>query len=206
MMTEISLNVLDVAENSTRAGAKLVTITVDADFADDKLTIIIEDDGCGMTPEQVSQVTDPFFTSRTTRKVGLGVPFFKYAAESTGGSFKIESQTGIGTTVTAVFTLSHIDRMPLGDITSTIHMLIVYHPGTDFVYHYRYTPANPSADCAENPPRSHRAEHAQKAFTLDTREFRQVLGDLPFDTPEISSYIMEYLQENKLETDGGVQY
>ena len=91
MMTEISLNVLDVAENSTRAGASLVRITVAADTAADRLSITIADNGCGMTPEQVAQVTDPFFTSRTTRKVGLGVPFFKYAAEAAGGSFSIES-------------------------------------------------------------------------------------------------------------------
>lgn len=185
MMPEISLNVLDVAENSTRAGAKLVTITVDANIADDKLTIIIEDDGCGMTMEQVSRVTDPFFTSRTTRKVGLGVPFFKYAAEGTGGSFTIESQVDAGTTVTAVFILSHIDRMPLGDITSTIHTLIIYHPEIDFVYHYKYN---------------------ENTFTLDTRDFRQILGDIPFNVPEISSYILEYLQEHKLETDGGALY
>lgn len=185
MMTEISLNILDVAENSTKAGATLVTITVDADIDADRLTVIIEDNGCGMSAEQVSRVTDPFFTSRTTRKVGLGVPFFKYAAESTGGSFTITSKVGVGTTVTAVFVLSHIDRMPLGDISTTIHTLIVYHPGTEFVYHYRYK---------------------ENSFTLDTREFREITGDVPFDTPEISSYILEYLQENKLETDGGAQY
>lgn len=184
-MTEISLNVLDVAENSTKAGATLVTITVDADFGADELTIMIEDNGCGMTPEQVEKVIDPFFTSRTTRKVGLGVPFFKYAAESTGGSFHIESEPGIGTTVTAIFILSHIDRMPLGDINSTIHTLVVYHPQTDFVYHYCYN---------------------DKSFTMDTREFRAVLGDIPFSEPEISDYIMEYLTENKLETDNGALY
>lgn len=185
MMPEISLNILDVAENSTRAGAALVEITVEADTAGDRLTIIIADDGCGMTPEQVAQVTDPFFTSRTTRKVGLGVPFFKYAAESTGGSFTITSQPGVGTTVKAVFTLSHIDRMPLGDITSTIHTLIVYHPGTDFLYRYCYNGSS---------------------FLLDTREFREILGDVPFSTPDVSDYIKEYLTENKLETDGGAVY
>ncbi|MCI9359698.1 MAG: sensor histidine kinase [Hungatella sp.] len=185
MMTEISLNILDVAENSTKAGATLVTITVDADFGADQLTVTIEDNGCGMTPEQVERVTDPFFTSRTTRKVGLGVPFFKYAAESTGGSFRIDSTTGVGTTVTATFTLSHIDRMPLGDINTTIHTLVVYHPETDFVYSYRYN---------------------DKSFTMDTREFKSILGDISFDTPEISSYILEFLNENKLETDGGAQY
>ena len=185
MMTELSLNVLDVAENSTRAGASLVQITIDADTLSDQLTITIADDGCGMTPEQTAQVTDPFFTSRTTRKVGLGVPFFKYAAEAAGGSFSIESQLGIGTTVKAVFVLSHIDRMPLGDISATIHTLVVYHPETDFVYRYRYN---------------------DSSFTLDTREFRQVLGDVPFDMPEISAYIMDYLNENKQETDGGAVY
>lgn len=184
-MPEISLNILDVAENSTRAKASLVEITVDADTASDRLTIVIKDNGCGMTEEQVAQVTDPFFTSRTTRKVGLGVPFFKYAAESTGGIFSIESRPGKGTAVTAVFVLSHIDRMPLGDITSTIHTLIVYHPETDFLYRYSYNGT---------------------AFTLDTREFRQILGDVPFDTPEVSEYIREYLTENKLETDGGALY
>lgn len=185
MMPEISLNILDVAENSTRAKASLVQITVDADQAADRLTVIIADDGCGMTAEQVAKVTDPFFTSRKTRKVGLGVPFFKLAAESTGGSFSIESEPGVGTTVTAVFVLSHIDRMPLGDITSTIHQLIVYHPDTDFLYRYIYNGAS---------------------FDLDTREFREILGDVPFDNPEISAYIREYLTENKLDTDGGAVY
>ena len=185
MMTELSLNVLDVAENSTRAGASLVEIIVDADTAADRLSISIADDGCGMSPEQVAHVTDPFFTSRTTRKVGLGVPFFKYAAEAAGGSFSIESQLGAGTTVTAVFVLSHIDRMPLGDITSTIHTLVVYHPETDFLYKYRYN---------------------GRSFILDTREFKEVLEGVPFDTPEISQYIKDYLTENKLETDGGAVY
>lgn len=137
MMTEISLNVLDVSENSTRAGASLVTILVTADTVHDNLTIVIADDGCGMTAEQVAHVTDPFFTTRTTRKVGLGIPFFKYAAESTGGSFLIESEPGKGTTVTAVFGLSHIDRMPLGDMNATIHNLIVYHPDTILSIHIR---------------------------------------------------------------------
>ena len=173
------MNILDVAENSTRAGASLVQITVDVQPDLDRLTVIIADDGCGMTKEQVERVTDPFYTSRTTRKVGLGVPFFKLAAESTGGSFSIESEPGKGTTVTAVFTLNHIDRMPLGDMTATIH------PDTDFLYVYR---------CGE------------KEFSLDTREMRAILGDVSLTTPEISSYIKDYLTENKLETDGGTVY
>ena len=168
MLPEISLNVLDVSENSTRAGATLVEIRVAASQADDTLTIVIADNGCGMTPEQVSRVTDPFFTTRTTRKVGLGIPFFKYAAESTGGS--------------AVFGLSHIDRMPLGDMNATIHNLIVYHPDTDFCYTYTFNGAS---------------------FTLDTREMREILDGIPLDSPEVSQYIMEYLKENQQEIDKG---
>ena len=180
MMTEISLNILDVAENSTRAGASLVTILIDISNADDTLKVVIADDGCGMTPEQVAKVTDPFFTTRTTRKVGLGVPFFKMAAESSGGSFDIVSEVNVGTTVTAIFGLTNIDRMPLGDITSTIHNLIVYHPDTDFLYRYTVD---------------------DRSFTLDTREMREILGGVPFDVPEVSEYIKEYLSENKQETD-----
>ena len=185
MMTEISLNILDVAENSTRAGASLVELSVSADTAADTLAVTIKDNGCGMTKEQIAHVTDPFFTTRKTRKVGLGVPFFKYAAESTGGSFSIESEPGRGTAVTAAFGLSHIDRMPLGDINSTVETLITCHPNIDFLYTYRYNEAS---------------------FTLDTRSFREILGNIPFDTPEIAAYISEYLSENKLETDGGASF
>ena len=101
MMPELSLNILDVAKNSVTAGASLITITVAADTAADTLKIAIADNGCGMTQEQVARVTDPFFTTRTTRKVGLGIPFFKMAAELTGGSFTIDSTVNVGTTTTA---------------------------------------------------------------------------------------------------------
>lgn len=185
MMTEISLNILDIAENSVRAQASLIDIRITVDTAADRLTVAITDNGSGMTAEQLNQVTDPFFTSRTTRNVGLGVPFFKYAAESTGGSFGIVSQPREGTAVRAEFVLSHIDRMPMGDISSTIHNLIVYHPDTDFVYCYSYN---------------------GHSFTLDTRELKSILGQIPFHTPEVSAYIKEYLEENKVEVDGGAVY
>lgn len=181
-MTEISLNVLDVAQNSVRASASLIQIFLTVDSIQDTLSIIIQDNGCGMTPEQVAQVEDPFFTTRTTRKVGLGVSFYKYAALSTGGEFSIQSELGVGTTVTAVFGLSHIDRMPLGDMTSTMHTLITMNEDIDFLYTYTVD---------------------DRSFTLDTREFRAVLEDVPFSTPEVSSYIREYLIENKNEVDNG---
>ena len=183
MMTELSLNVIDVAQNSVKAGATLIEISVFADTAKDRLVIIIKDNGCGMTAEQVSRVTDPFYTTRTTRKVGLGVPFYKFAAESTGGSFSIHSEVGVGTTVTAEFVISHIDRMPLGDMTETMRSLITLNGNIDFLYRYKVD---------------------DREFTLDTREFREVLGGIPFDNPEVSEYIKEYLKENKEETDCGV--
>ena len=174
MMTEISLNVLDVAENSTRAGAALVAITAAVDTASDLLTITIADDGCGMTEEQVAHVTDPFFTTRKTRKVGLGIPFFKYAAESTGGSFTIDSTPGAGTTVTAVFGLSHIDRMPLGDMDGTVTALIRMNPQIDFRYVF-------TAD--------------GRSAQTDTRQLREILGDVPLDTPEVMEWIDGYIRE-----------
>lgn len=178
MMPELSLNVLDVAQNSVRAEATLIQLSVIADTAADRLTIIIQDDGCGMTAEQAARVEDPFFTTRTTRKVGLGVPFFKMAALCTGGSFSIDTAPGVGTTVTAVFGLSHIDRMPLGDMVSTVHTLITMNEQIDFVYLYQVD---------------------DRSFTLDTREFRQILGEVSFQEPEVSAYIRDYLTENEQE-------
>jgi hypothetical protein len=181
-MTEISLNVLDIANNSIRAGADLIEIKVEIQRELDILAITITDNGCGMDAKQLQNAEDPFFTTRTTRKIGLGVPFFKMAALSTGGSFCIESVPGAGTTVKAVFGLSHIDRMPLGDMNSTVHTLIVLNTQIDFLYTYVFD---------------------GKEFTLDTREFRQILNDVPLNSPDVSAYIKEYLNENQNETDSG---
>ena len=183
MMPELSLNILDIAQNSIRANAKLIQIIVTADTQKDILHISIVDDGCGMTQEQINCVTDPFFTTRTTRKVGLGIPFFQCAATATGGNFSITSTLGVGTKVNADFVLTHIDRMPLGDMTSTIHTLITMNSDIDFLYTYTID---------------------EKSFTLDTRELRNILGDVPFHVPEVSNYIKEYLSENKQEVDNGI--
>ncbi|MGF0034416.1 ATP-binding protein [Bariatricus sp. SGI.154] len=182
MMTEIALNVLDVAENSVRADASYIEIDIAADTKKDVLEIIVRDNGCGMSKEQVKRVTDPFYTTRTTRKVGLGIPFFKQAAESTGGSFKIESRENEGTCVKAVFGLSHIDRMPLGDINSTIYTLVVFNEAIDF--HYRYS-------------------YDGREFVFDTKQMKQILGDLSFQNAEVSQFIRDYLDTNKAEVDGG---
>ena len=182
-MPEISLNILDVAENSVKAKASLIEISVEVNTAADTLTVIIKDDGCGMSDEQLAKVTDPFYTTRTTRKVGLGVPFFKLAALQSGGSFDITSKEGQGTTVTAVFGLTNIDRMPLGDMTSTIHTLVTFNEKNDFLYKY-------SID--------------DRTFKLDTREFREILGGVSFTEPDVSAYIKEYLAENEKEVNQGL--
>lgn len=115
-MKEISLNILDVAQNSLRANATEINILVFFDTAADRLTVSIKDNGCGMSQEFVSRVLDPFTTTRTTRRVGLGLPLFRQSALEAGGDLSIESREGKGTEVAAWFRTSHIDRMPLGDL------------------------------------------------------------------------------------------
>lgn len=174
-MRELSLNVLDIAQNSIVANASLIQIEVTADSQADRLTIQIQDNGKGMTAQQLQKVRDPFYTTRTTRKVGMGIPLFRMAAEMTGGGMDIESQINVGTTVTATFGLSHIDRMPLGDMCSTVAALIRLNPHIDFVY-----------------------RHNQNGgiFTLDTRELREQLGDVPLNEPDVMEWIQAYLEEN----------
>jgi len=174
-MQELSMNILDVAENSVRAGACLVEITVNEKPQEDLLSVTISDNGCGMTPEQVKNVIDPFYTTRSTRKVGLGVPFFKMAAELTGGNLEIQSTVGVGTILKAYFVRSSIDLMPLGDINETISTLIHCNPNIDFIYTRRF-------------------ENAE--MTLDTREFRRILEGIELNDPQVSKFIREFLTEN----------
>ena len=175
MMQELSMNILDVAENSVRASATLVEITLDEKPQADLLSVTISDNGSGMTPEQVKNVTDPFYTTRTTRKVGLGVPFFKMAAELTGGKLEIRSEVGKGTEVKADFVRSSIDLMPLGDINETIGTLLHCNPNIDFIYTRRFEDAE---------------------MTLDTREFRRILNGIELNDPQVSKFIREFLAEN----------
>ncbi len=166
---------LDIAQNSVRAGASLIEISLEQERAAHKQTIVIKDNGCGMDEEKLQRVTDPFFTTRTTRKVGLGIPFYRMAAEQTGGEFLIESAVGVGTTVTAVFVTDHIDCMPLGDMTQTVVSLIGCNPDLDFIYSY-------SVD--------------GKRFVADTRQFRQQLEGVPLNTYEVLRFIEDYINEN----------
>lgn len=135
-MREISLNMLDIAENSTRAGARHVNIFVEDDPQRDTLTIRVTDDGCGMTPEKAAKAFDPFFTTRDTRRVGLGLPLLKGAAEATGGTATVESGPGKGAVVTAVFRTDHIDCPPLGDVVSTLRTLLIGSPEVEFLYEH----------------------------------------------------------------------
>ena len=174
-MRELSLNILDVAQNSISAGASLITVEVNESLIDHTLLIGIYDNGKGMSEEQVKSVIDPFFTTRTTRKVGMGIPLFKMAAEQTGGRLEIRSELGVGTEVRAYFKTDSVDFTPLGDVAGTIQMLITMNTDRDFLYKH-------SVD--------------GKEFVADTREIKGILGDVPLDTYEISQWILEFIKEN----------
>ena len=177
-MKELSLNVLDVAKNSVKAGAQNVVISIIE--TEETLTLTISDDGCGMTPEFLANVTDPFCTTRTTRAVGLGIPLLKLQAEQTGGNMSIESKhhemfpNDHGTTTRAMFYKNHIDMTPLGDICSSVVTLIQGNPDIDFLF----THTSPDFE-----------------VKLDTKELKAVLGDdVPLDNAEVLLWITEYLK------------
>lgn len=178
-MKELSLNVLDIAENAVKAGAKLISIVLSEN--EETLTVTVTDDGCGMREETLRSVIDPFYTTRTTRKVGLGIPLIKLAAEQTGGYVTITSRheseypNSHGTCVTALFFKQHIDFTPMGDIISTLTTLIQGSPQIDFDFQH---------------------ETADYTVRIDTREMREILGtDISLNDPEILRWIGQYLEE-----------
>lgn len=175
MMRELADNILDIAQNSIAAGASLVEIDISVSRAQDTVSLAFIDDGCGMSEDMVRAVCDPFTTTRKTRKVGLGLPLLKMAAEMTGGALSIESTVGKGTCVTAWFTLGHIDLAPLGDMSATVAGLIQCSPDIDFVYTVQ-------------------ADGEQ--FAADTRELRAVLDGVPLSEPSVALWLREYLAEN----------
>ncbi len=174
-MQEISLNILDVAQNSVSAGATLIEISVLQSNKNNTLHVIIKDNGRGMTQEQIEKVTDPFYTTRTTRRVGLGVPFLKMICEMTGGTFTIESTVGVGTTISAVFCTNHIDCMPIGDIEDTIFSLVSMSYDIDFIYTIAVD---------------------DEIFVFNTYEVKEILGDVSLNVPEVALFIRNYLKEN----------
>ena len=174
-MLELSLHILDIVNNSVKANANLIRITIDEAIEKNVLDIVIEDNGCGMDKEFLASVTDPFKTTRTTRKVGMGLSLFKAAAENTGGYLTIDSKKNVGTVVKVRFTYNHIDRQPLGDMSETMVSLMSGNEKIDFLYEHKRN---------------------DKSFTLDTRKIKEILGEeISLGSPEIVLWLKDYLKE-----------
>lgn len=174
-MQTLSDHILDIAQNSIRANATRVEIDLQENPSTDSLVFTIRDNGCGMDEATLARVTDPFFTSRTVRKVGLGIPLLKQNAEATGGALKIESQKGAGTTLEARFSLSHLDRPPLGDLAGTIVILVAANPDIEFIYRHITEKGN---------------------YTFDTEEVKEIMEGVPINDPEIVMALRQMIREN----------
>ena len=172
-MRELSLHILDVVENGITAGGNCIWIEVEEARQEDQLKIVIRDNGRGMPVEKIKNINDPFITSRTTRRVGLGLSLLGAAAERCDGTLSVDSQPGKGTEVEAIFRYNHIDRAPLGDMAATITTLILGNPEIDFVY-------------------SHRID--DKDFNLDTREIRTEMEDLSLSDPVVIHHLTESIR------------
>lgn len=174
-MRDISLHVLDIIQNSIVADASLIEISIDEDKISDRLSVTIKDNGKGMSKELVETVTDPYTTSRTTRKVGLGIPLFKQNAERTGGGLTISSELGKGTTLCATFIPSNIDCLSMGDIAGVIALTVSGNPSIDFIYNHRIN---------------------GNLYSFNTKEIKEVLGDISIGEPSVSKYLKEMIQSN----------
>jgi hypothetical protein len=173
-MIELALHILDISQNSLRAGANLVEITLIEDIKKDRLTIRIKDNGCGMNALEIEKALDPFYTTKKVRRIGLGLPMLKQAALQTEGDFIIESEPGKGTFISAEFRHSHIDRQPTGDVAGAIIALVLEKPETDIIFIYR-------RDSFE--------------YVLDTREIRGTLGSVPLNNMDVIGYIRDSIRE-----------
>lgn len=173
-MREIALHLLDIAENSVMAKADTIKISVSENTHNDKLSFSVSDNGVGMDEEMVSRVIDPFTTTRTTRKVGLGIPLLKAAAEACNGGLTISSIKGKGTKLSCWFQRSHIDRMPLGDVINTYLMLLVGYPSIHWIFRYEFN---------------------DEMFEFDDEYFKNELGDLPLSEPSIIRFLKEHFYE-----------
>ncbi|MDL2289296.1 ATP-binding protein [Clostridia bacterium OttesenSCG-928-F22] len=183
-MKELSLHILDIIQNSIKANASFIQLEILECPSRNELNIRIEDNGCGMDEATLKKARSPFGTSRTTRKVGLGIPMFEQSAIATGGSFEITSQVGVGTVVTARYVLDSIDRAPMGDIAGTVHSLVMMNTSLDFRFLYQFE---------------------TEKFLFDTREVREVLGDVPLNAPDVAAWIKENLYDGIQELFGGVE-
>lgn len=175
-MKELSLHILDIIQNSIVAGATLIELDLTEDTRADVLSFTVKDNGKGMSSEMTQKVIDPFTTGRTTRKVGLGIPLLKAAAESAGGGIELSSHIGEGTVISARFGYSNIDRQPLGDMAETMLGIITSHIDIDFVYRHRFN---------------------DREYSTDTRRIKEILGGVSLDRPEVMLWLSEYLKENE---------
>jgi anti-sigma regulatory factor (Ser/Thr protein kinase) len=173
-MEDLSLHILDIAENSITAGASKIWITIREDTRKNSLTIEIRDNGKGMNDEMAKNILDPFVTTRTTRPVGLGVPLLAQAAKESLGDIKVKTKQGKGTSITAHFQYNHIDRKPLGDIEKTIIVLIAAHPEIDFIF--RHT-------------------RNGRSFRIDTGEIKNNLEGIPVNSPDVIKFIKDVIRE-----------
>ena len=173
-MLELSLHILDIVNNSIKAKATKIEIEINEQIKNNELLISIKDNGCGMDEEFLKTVTDPFKTTRTTRKVGMGLSMFKAAAEATGGELQIYSKKNVGTKVLVKFVYDHIDRQPIGNMAETMLTLVCGNEEIDFLYRH-----------IKN----------ENEFLLDTSEIKEILGNISFSEPEISIWLMDYVKE-----------
>jgi len=173
-MRDLSLHILDIAENSIEAKATRIEIRLEESREKNQLVLEIQDDGTGMDKEMLKRVLDPFMTTKTTRRFGLGLPLLDQAARSANGRLTLESKPGKGTRVRAVFELGHIDLKPLGDMAQTLATLIMGHPGVDIIY-------------------QHKVDHSK--YTLDTREIKAELAGLPIESPEVIAVLKKNIKE-----------
>ncbi len=183
-MEDLSLHILDVVENGTAAGATLIEIGLREDRRADWLELRIKDNGRGMEPQMLAGVRDPFVTTRTTRRVGMGIPLLDQATREAEGTFEIHSQPGHGTEVIAGFRLGHIDRKPLGDIAETLISLILGHPDVDFVFS---------------------AAWDDRTIEIDTRELKRELEDVPLSHPSVLGWIREQFRSGPATEPGPEQ-
>ncbi len=174
-MRTLSEHILDIVQNSIGAKATLIEIIVEEDKINDLCSLTIKDNGCGMSRETMVKATDPFFTSRTTRKVGLGLPLLKQNAEAAGGNFSLESELNVGTVLTATFQLSNLDKPPLGDIWETLYLLFLSYEMGELVYR-------------------HKTEKG--SFSLSSGELREALGNVSYQQKEIREGILELIKSN----------
>jgi len=179
---ELALHVLDILQNTVEAAATRATLTIHEDVPADRLTITVADNGRGMDAATIAHVTDPFYTTRTTRHVGLGLPLYAMAAEQAGGRLHITSEPGIGTTVRAEFQLSHPDRQPLGDMAGTLLAFLLSERTPELRYEHRLRQEPAPGD---------------RTFEFDTADIRAELGDVPFSHPAVVQWLAEFLEEGE---------